>query len=89
MQAAGHKDFETTMAYIRTADASRAGFGNVFPDLPPELLGETPEAGEQDDDPPANRLANRPEPSKSPESLCRRRESNPRPGAYETPALAN
>lgn len=77
MQAAGHKDFETTMAYIRTADQVRSGFGDVFPTLPAELLG------------PENRPENRPTEPNSSESLCRRRDSNPRPGAYETPALAS
>jgi integrase len=38
---AGHQNFETTQKYIRLADALRAGFGTVFPSLPPELLSES------------------------------------------------
>ncbi len=34
---AGHTDFETTQRYIRVAEALREGFGDVFPELPPEL----------------------------------------------------
>jgi integrase len=33
MQRAGHKSMSTTMGYIRTAEALRAGFGEPFPDL--------------------------------------------------------
>ena len=33
-QRAGHEDFATTQGYIRTAEAVRAGFGQVFPSLP-------------------------------------------------------
>jgi integrase len=36
---AGHKDFQTTQGYIRTAEAVREGFGDAFPELPPELSG--------------------------------------------------
>jgi len=37
MQRAGHTDFKTTQGYIRTAEAVRQGFGDVFPPL---QLGE-------------------------------------------------
>lgn len=39
MQRAGHSEFATTMIYVRTAEMVRAGFGDVFPALPGELLG--------------------------------------------------
>jgi hypothetical protein len=39
MSAAGHEDFKTTQGYIREAEPLRAGFGDVFPALPKELLG--------------------------------------------------
>ena len=35
---AGHTDFATTLAYVRAAEALAAGFGEVFPALPPRLL---------------------------------------------------
>jgi integrase len=35
MQRAGHERFETTQIYVRTAEAIRDGFGQVFPPLPP------------------------------------------------------
>jgi hypothetical protein len=37
-ERAGHQNFETTEKYIRLADILRAGFGEVFPRLPPELI---------------------------------------------------
>lgn len=43
-QRAGHTDFATTQKYIRLAEALREGFGEVFPPLPSELLGEQPHA---------------------------------------------
>lgn len=42
MQRAGHTDFATTQLYVREAEAVRDGFGDVFPELPDELL-PTPE----------------------------------------------
>jgi len=45
MQRAGHTNFATTQLYVRTAEAIREGFGEVFPPLPPGLGGgsvETP-----------------------------------------------
>ncbi|GMV14716.1 MAG: hypothetical protein AMXMBFR56_29400 [Polyangiaceae bacterium] len=44
MQRAGHTDFVTTQGYIREAEAVREGFGEVFPPLPPSLLGATDRA---------------------------------------------
>jgi hypothetical protein len=41
MQRAGHTDFGTTQGYIRTAEAVREGFGDVFPPLPAALLAQT------------------------------------------------
>ena len=38
MQRAGHTDFKTTQGYIRTAEAVREGFGDVFPPLPECLM---------------------------------------------------
>lgn len=35
---AGHKDIATTDRYIREADAIREGFGDVFPELPRNLI---------------------------------------------------
>jgi len=37
-QRAGHASFATTQSYIRTAEAVRDGFGEVFPQLPESLL---------------------------------------------------
>ena len=41
MQRAGHTTFQTTQIYIRTAEAIRDGFGEVFPPLPACLVGGT------------------------------------------------
>jgi hypothetical protein len=38
MQRCGHENIETTMGYMRTAEAVRDGFGEVFPPLPDALL---------------------------------------------------
>jgi integrase len=38
MQRAGHRFFTTTQGYLREAENLAAGFGAVFPSLPPELL---------------------------------------------------
>src|SRR5208282_3675872 len=40
-QRAGHSSFSTTEMYIREAENLAAGFGDVFPTLPPELVGTT------------------------------------------------
>jgi integrase len=78
MQRAGHTDFRTTQLYIREAEALRAGFGEPFPSLPSCLLGGGISITSFDHGG-----------HNSAEPKCRRRESNPRPGAYETPALAD
>lgn len=39
MQRAGHTNFGTTQIYVRTAEAIREGFGEVFPQLPAGLFG--------------------------------------------------
>ena len=41
---AGHTDFETTQRYIRMAEASREGFGIVFPELPGVLVSHAANA---------------------------------------------
>ncbi len=38
MQRAGHADLTTTQIYVREAENLAAGFGAVFPELPPDLL---------------------------------------------------
>ncbi|MBV9945653.1 MAG: site-specific integrase [Myxococcales bacterium] len=41
MQRCGHRSFSTTMLYVREGEAIRDGFGEPFPALPAELLGES------------------------------------------------
>ncbi len=38
MQRLGHRNFSTTMIYVREAEQLRDGFGDVFPELPNRLL---------------------------------------------------
>jgi integrase len=38
MQRCGHENIDTTMGYVRTAEALRVGFGEPFPPLPVALL---------------------------------------------------
>jgi integrase len=38
MQRCGHRDYGTTLRYVREAEAVRDGFGEPFPTLPPCLL---------------------------------------------------
>jgi hypothetical protein len=38
VQRAGHADFDTTQIYLREAENLAAGFGEVFPPLPADLL---------------------------------------------------
>jgi integrase len=45
MQRCGHENIDTTMGYVRTAEAVREGFGGVFPPLPDVLLG-SPDSSE-------------------------------------------
>jgi integrase len=45
-QRAGHASFGTTELYIRTAEAVRDGFGDVFPPLPDSLLSSNESSGE-------------------------------------------
>jgi integrase-like protein len=40
MSRAGHASFSTTQIYVREAENLREGFGDVFPALPPGLLGK-------------------------------------------------
>jgi integrase len=44
-QRAGHASFSTTEGYIREAENLRAGFGEVFPPLPPSLLAVPAKTG--------------------------------------------
>jgi hypothetical protein len=46
MQRAGHEDFATSQIYIRTAEAVREGFGEVFPPLPATLFGNDDDRGD-------------------------------------------
>jgi hypothetical protein len=49
---AGHKEFEMTQVYIRTAENLRTSgeaIGDLFPELPASLLGESVEAVTLDD----------------------------------------
>jgi integrase len=39
MRRAGHADFKTTTGYIREAEILRETFGQVFPELPVDLIG--------------------------------------------------
>jgi len=41
MQRAGHRNFETTMLYIREAESVTGNVGEPFPPLPASLLGST------------------------------------------------
>ncbi len=59
MRAAGHKNFQTTLGYIRAAEQVRDGFGTVFPPLPPSLLGRTPGAPGQGGESPPETLRSR------------------------------
>jgi integrase len=47
MHRAGHSDFKTTQIYVREAENLRAGFGAVFPPLPPSVVApnESPNGG--------------------------------------------
>jgi Phage integrase family len=44
-QRAGHTTFQTTEGYIREAEATREGSGDVFPILPVSLLGRSKGSG--------------------------------------------
>jgi integrase len=72
----GHEDIDTTNGYVKMAEDLSGTIGQPFPPLPAALLRRReplPKARLSD----ADRAENK----------CRRRESNPRPSAYETPAL--
>ncbi len=75
MRRAGHDMVQTTMGYVKLAEDLGGSLGTPFAPLPKGLLGSGSVSVE-----------NGPNYSKL---LCRRRESNPRPSAYETPALTN
>jgi len=69
-QRCGHETFTTTEGYIRTAEAVRDTFGEVFPPLPESLRGVLA---------PVSVLAepNAPDPLFSRQSECERRDLNP------------
>ena len=77
MQRAGHSDFATTQRYIREAENVRAGFGDVFPPLPP-ALATPPGVSASYRYPTRTRVAN---PFISDGSWRGGRDSNPRPPA--------
>ena len=79
---AGHKLIATTMKYVVEAENTGATFGTPFPPLPACLLDASKRASKE-----TGSTADQAE--KPVNDGCRRRESNPRPSAYETPALTN
>lgn len=79
-QECGHEDERTNEIYIRRLRELRPK--DLFPKLPDRLLGGS--GGYAQVMP--NGHNDGPE---NPRKQCRRRESNPRPSAYETPALTN
>jgi hypothetical protein len=42
MQRCGHRDYATTLRYVREAEAVREGFGEPFPALPARLIEPSP-----------------------------------------------
>ena len=76
-QRAGHTDFDTTQIYIREAEAVRAGFGEVFPELPGALLG------------PGSVPENVRSASKYSELQRGGRDSNPRPPSCQAGVITN
>jgi hypothetical protein len=75
-QRCGHQTFGTTELYIREAEAVRDGFGEVFPPLPPTLLGSAESSGESSE--------GSPDPS---EERLRGQDLNLRPSGYEPDEL--
>ena len=82
MRRAGHDEIDTTLGYVKSAEAfERGGIGDPFPTLPSVLLSGHALATEAGGNVHLSEMTDLIE--------CRRRESNPRPSAYETPALTN
>ena len=73
MRRAGHDNVQTSMGYVKIAEDLTGDLGAPFAPLPRSLLDHA--AGHLE--------------AKPADRLWRRRESNPRPSAYETPALTN
>ncbi len=78
MRRCGHDMVQTTMGYVKQAEDLSGDLGVPFGPLPEALVG----FGRVSE----FRLETTPQ---TPSKQCRRRESNPRPSAYETPALTN
>ena len=76
MRRAGHDMVQTTMGYVKQAEYLTGDLGVPFGPLPRRSWPPRSVG-------PTDIQQNRPE------NQCRRRESNPRPSAYETPALTN
>jgi integrase len=75
---AGHDSLDTTMNYVKVAEVfTKGGIGDPFPTLPSDLIAGHAQATIDENT------------TIQAENECRRRESNPRPSAYETPALTN
>ena len=74
---AGHEDITPHARLRQDGRGPRRKVGSPFGPLPPELIGSRFGSKEE------KRVG------KHRGKRCRRRESNPRPGAYETPALAD
>ncbi len=77
---AGHEDITTTLGYVKMAEDLSGKVGIPFAPLPRDLLSRRSPRG-------SPRMTQ--QGAKIPPKACRRRESNPRPSAYETPALTN
>jgi len=60
-QRAGHSAFSTTEGYIREAENLAVGFGDAFPSLPAELVGDTERSAQQ-----SNEQSNLPAPDPEP-----------------------
>ena len=80
---AGHDNIQTTDGYVKQAEDMDGSLGEPFAPLPPDLIGSSARILPGGDFTPHENAEN------AEDSGCRRRESNPRPSAYETPALTN
>ena len=79
---ASHDKIDTTNTYVKLAEDLAGDLGTPFAPLPSSLVTPKNESvGET--------VYWSGKTPKSPSNQCRRRESNPRPSAYETPALTN
>ncbi len=81
MRRCGHDSVATTLGYVKQAEDLAGDLGAPFAALPADLL--VPRVSDR---------VSRFQPERLSDSVylgCRRRELNPRPSAYETPALTN